>query len=681
MIVDMFNTEIKQRQRALAQEADELQNEISRFERIFKGSRGYGFVDWDLANRVMHWNGGFWQYLGYSEDDMLEISNQDRFLKFIHPEDQHVLDNNIYRLLKGEKLVEIILRVQKKHSGFIWASIRVDVSRRDDDWVDYISGIIFDISKLKLTEQARKLSEARHERIIQSSKDGIWEWNANKDSFHFSRRCWELLGYKEDDDVVTAGKDRWKSWRELMHPDDVQNFKEVLKSHLKFGTPFDVEYRAQARDASWRWIRARGQAELDENGRSVRMSGTNMDVTQLKEAEERVLQAKEQAENANRAKSEFLSSMSHELRTPLNAILGFARVLASDESLTREQRASMREVLRAGNHLLQLVNDVLDLARIEAGKMEVDMQILDPLELMYECIELVKPEAANKHLSIDCQNRCQDTAFIEADRIRLKQIFLNLLSNAIKYNKYDGYVRIAFEDEIENENKSANKGELKISITDSGKGIDEDARADIFKPFNRLGEEGSNIEGAGIGLVITKTLVEQMHGSLDFSSQSGRGTTFWIVFSKTDEPRFRDKRTPKDEPAEDRGTGLALKKQLNVLYIDDNPTNQRVLQQTLEPLTQIHLSCSGDPLEGIYKARTEKPDLILLDYDLPELNGVEVLRVLKQSENFQHIPVVALSAKAMAHDIKTGLASGFDDYLTKPFELEKFIACCNTLLA
>src|SRR5690606_33179306 len=151
---------------------------------------------------------------------------------------------------------------------------------------------------------------------------------------------------------------------------------------------------------SWRWIRVRGQAELNEKGEALRISGTNMDVTQLKLAEERVVRAKEEAERANKAKSEFLSSMSHELRTPLNAILGFAKLLATDESLTREQRASMREVVRAGNHLLQLVNDVLDLARIEAGRMEVDLQVLCPLELMRECIELVRPEAAKRQISI-----------------------------------------------------------------------------------------------------------------------------------------------------------------------------------------------------------------------------------------------------------------------------------------
>lgn len=655
----------------LAAEVAQLQEEVGRYERIFKGSRGYGFVDWDLNNKLMYWNGGFWQYLGYDEIDMMDISNPSEFLRFMYPEDRNALDENVHRLLHGEKLVEFILRVQKKSGGFIWAAFRVEADRSDSGWVNYISGIVFDVSELKLTEQALLLSEARHQRIIQSSKDGIWEWSATKGDFHFSNRCWELLGYEEHDDVVTRGQDRWKAWKALMHPEDLPRFEKNLTSHRTFGTPFDVEYRARAKDGSWRWIRARGQAELDENGKVIRQSGTNMDITQLKLAEERVLQAKEQAERANKAKSEFLSSMSHELRTPLNAILGFAKLLATDESLTREQRASMREVVRAGNHLLQLVNDVLDLARIEAGRMEVNLHPVNPLELMFECIELVRPEAAKRQISIDCQSQYTATPYVLADSFRLKQVFLNLLSNAVKYNKYAGFIRIAFE--------KTESNKLRISISDSGKGIPESARADIFKPFNRLGEEGSNIEGAGIGLVITKTLVEQMQGEIDFSSRPGYGTQFWIEF-ECEQQQIVVTTNPKVElPEVSLVPEPVFENDIKVLYIEDNLTNQRVLQQVLARHPEFDLSLSSDALEGIYKARTEQPDLILLDVDLNGLSGADIVQVLKQSVTSKHIPVIALSAKAMAHDIEQGLAAGFDDYLTKPFEIEKFVALCNRL--
>lgn len=674
----MRNTAEKKKERLrLAQEVAQLQDEVGRYERIFKGSRGYGFVDWDLDNKVMYWNGGFWQYLGYNEDDMLAISNPDAFLDFMYPEDREELNNNILNLVRGDPLVEVIFRVQKKNGGFIWASIRVEADRNDSGWVNYISGIIFDISELKLTEQALLLSEARHERIIQSSKDGIWEWSASKGGFHFSSRCWELLGYEEHDDELTKGQDKWKVWRALMHPQDLVAFEKVLHSHLKFNTPFDVEYRVRSKDGSWRWIRARGQAELDDKGATLRMSGTNMDVTQLKLAEERVVQAKEQAERANKAKSDFLSSMSHELRTPLNAILGFARLLATDETLSREQRASMREVVRAGNHLLQLVNDVLDLARIEAGRMDVELQAVNPLDLMFECIELVRPEAVKRQISIDCQTPGTSCPFILVDKFRLKQVFLNLLSNAVKYNKYAGFIRIAFEQPQDDK--------LRITIADSGKGIAEEAFKEIFKPFNRLGEEGSNIEGAGIGLVITKTLVEQMRGSIDFSSKLGKGTQFWLEFNSERQQLLLDADPDKlDKQEENLVVAPAalqpfFEQEIKVLYIEDNLTNQRVLQQVLARYPEIQLSLSSDPFEGIYKARVERPDLILLDIDFNGLSGHEVVTVLKQSESSSNIPVIALSAKAMAHDIEIGLAAGFDDYLTKPFEIEKFVALCNRL--
>ncbi len=663
----------KVQHRNLVREVDELREEVGRFERIFRGSRGYGFVDWDILNKVIRWNGGFWEFLGYNENDMLAISSPDEVSKFVHEDDRALLNNSIRRIFKGEHVVEITIRVKKKRKSYIWAMLRVEADRREDGWVDHISGIVFDISKLKLTEQARLISEARHQRIIQSSNDGIWEWSADKNTIHYSSRCWELLGYLEGDDEVNKGRDRWKSWQALMHPEDVPLFDKNLKSHLKFGTPFDIEYRVKAKDGKWRWIRGRGQAELDESGKATRMSGTNMDVTQLKQAEERVIKAKEQAENANRAKSEFLSSMSHELRTPLNAILGFAKLLATDEELTREQRASMREVVRAGKHLLQFVNDVLDLARIEAGRMEVDLQYISPLDVMYECIELVKPDAAKRNISIDCQSQSEKLIQINADAIRLKQIFLNLLSNAIKYNSYDGFVRISFD--------QLDGNKLVISVTDSGKGIEEAAQSDIFKPFNRLGEEGSNIEGAGIGLVITKTLVEQMGGTINFSSKPGRGTTFWIEFASVELSVQSAVAAAKNKLASVINDSSLPKfnANLNVLYIEDNVTNQRIIDQMLKRYQAVKITTTADPFEGIYRAKTEKVDLVLLDLDLRAAHGREVLKVLKNSEQTQHIPVVAISAKAMAHDIQAGLESGFDDYLTKPFEIEKFVEMCNRL--
>ena len=667
------NAKYNENQR-LAKHVDKLESEVARYERIFKGSRGYGFVDWDLASQIMYWNGAFWQFLGYNEDDMLGISDPYRLADFVHDEDKKILNNSIRMLLRGEAKADVILRVRKKVSGYIWAALRVEAERDPAGWVKNISGIVFDISKIKLTEQALLVSEARHERIIRSSRDGVWEWSVDKGEFHYSNRCWELLGYDEDDDVITKGRDKWKVWRSLMHPEDIPVFDKALRSHMKFRTPFDVEYRIKGKDGEWKWVRGRGQVVFDENGNASRMSGTNMDITKLKLAESRVIQAKEQAEKANRAKSEFLSSMSHELRTPLNAILGFANLLSTDNSLTEEQRTSMREIIRAGNHLLQLVNDVLDLARIEAGRMGVNIELLSPVEVMTECIELVKPQAEARGISIECQSNGANNHYVSADRMRVKQVLLNLLSNAIKYNKKGGFVRVCFD--VLDESK------IKVSIVDSGKGIPLDSQGDIFKPFNRLGEEGSNIEGAGIGLVITKTLVEQMQGTIDFKSEPGKGSEFWLEF-----PARKIEEVVNAEQVEIEAELVVEELQpefdaaINVLYVEDNPANQRLLEQVLARYAMINLTITAEPMEGIYKARKEHPDLILLDIDLPELSGHDVVKILKQDAQTKDIPVVALSAKAMAHDIARGKESGFDDYLTKPFDLNRFLKLCNELFA
>jgi PAS domain S-box len=294
---------------------------VERHERIFKGGHGYGFLDWELDTSVMVWNGGFWAYLGYGDSDMVFISDSGRFLEYVHQDDRERVSEDIRALLRSGGPQSFSFRIRKKRGGYIWTEVRVDAVRNDQGWVKYISGILFDVTKLKQTEQALLVSEARHARILQSSNDGIWEWSAEHGSFHFSNRCWEHLGYSDDDDLVNQGIDRVQAWRERIHPDDLILFDQCLRDHIHGKCPFDVEYRIRGKDEKWRWIRARGQTSFNDKGKPVRMSGTNMNITELKSAEARVVKAKEAAEKANQAKSEFLSNMSHELRTPSTPFL------------------------------------------------------------------------------------------------------------------------------------------------------------------------------------------------------------------------------------------------------------------------------------------------------------------------------------------------------------------------
>ncbi len=659
-----------------AAQINEMKATLARHQRIFQGAHGYGYFDWDLIASRMDWSGGYWRYLGYTDEDVDYISVSTNYYDYVHPDDVEKLRQVVSRIFKKAGPGEAIYRVRRKKGGYIWTEVRADSVRDDSGWVTYLSGIAFDITKQKQTEQALLISEARHSRIIQSSSDGIWEWSAEHGGFHFSSRCWEHLGYADHDDVVNQGIDRIQAWRRRMHADDGVVYDQVLASHIRGETPFDVEYRIRGKDNKWRWIRARGQMTFNANNEPLRMSGTNMDITQLKLAEERVIGAKEAAEKANRAKSEFLSSMSHELRTPLNAIIGFAQLIGMDSNLKKDQQNNLGEIKKAGEHLLQLVGDVLDLAKIESGRMDLHTEPLSPVSLLNEVFALFKVQAEAKNVQLCLQTNEMSERMVFADRMRLKQVFLNLLGNAIKYNRDHGRVAVACTQVDEY---------FRVSIEDTGRGIPAERQAEVFQPFNRLGAELGNIEGTGVGLVITTQLVAHMGGRIDFTSEEGKGSKFWV-----DVPLKEGLSSPQvtecvaqDTPQAEEPPAyydLAVTEPKRILYVEDNVSNQRLVARFLARYPQIRFEVAHDALRGLYLARTNRPDLILMDINLPGMDGYEALEVLKNDANTSNIPVLALSANAMAHDVEKGNAAGFSHYLTKPIDLQQLIEAINAAL-
>jgi len=653
-----------------------LEKSVARYERIFRGSStGYAFLDWDVTKSRLEWNGEFWSYLGYGEADMVHISDSEKFMEYVHPDDRSKLSNAIHAHLRGLGLGEVMFRIRKKKGGHIWTEVRVDAVRDPKGWVRYISGIVFDVTKLKQTEQALLISEARHARIIQSSNDGIWEWSAEHGGFHFSNRCWEHLGYTEHDDIVNQGIDRMQAWRKRVHEEDVPLMDQAMQDHIHKREPFDVEYRIRGKDDQWHWIRARGQMAYSDEGKPTRMSGTNMDVTEIKRAEERVLRAKEAAEQANRAKSDFLSSMSHELRTPLNAILGFAQLFDMDKNLTSDQHVNVGEIKKAGEHLLQLVGDVLDLAKIESGRMGFSMEPVAPIRLLNEVQILMQSQAEVCGVSLTLESNDFDEMTIVADAVRLKQILLNLVSNAVKYNRENGSVCVHCS--------KSDTDMFRIAVRDTGAGIEDSLQKQMFQPFNRLGAEGSNIVGSGVGLVITKQLVEQMGGNIGFTSMEGVGSTFWVefpVYNGQPIEQLANQYDRKPSELSRQIPDLLVLERKSILYVEDNPPNQRLMKQLLVRYPNLNLEIAGEPLRGIFLARTTHPDLIIMDINLPGMDGFETVEVLKQDPATSNIPVIALTANAMVHDIEKGKASGFDYYLTKPLDLKELIDVFNDLL-
>mgnify|MGYP001263821409 CR=1 FL=1 len=597
----------------------------------------------------------------------------------IHTDDWNHLLRQSAKVLADGSVLELKLRIKTATGDYLWIGLEGEISRRQDQQIELVSGIATDIGVQQSVEQQLSDSEERYVRIIGSTSDGVWEWsNTAGEGFHFSDRCWQQLGYDDHDDAYLSGRSRLEVWRESIHENDRSLFDRAVIDHLRDDKPFDIEYRVRSKKGSWRWIRARGQARRNAAGQAVRMSGTNMDITDLKDAEQRVVQARDMAEQANRAKSEFLSRMSHELRTPLNAILGYCQLFGIDDAISVDQQQNIGEISKAGEHLLQLINDVLDLAKVEAGQMTLSVEPVLARRAVEEAVNWMQSTADARGISLAMNCGDWDDVYVSADSMRLKQVLLNLISNAVKYNRANGAVDVGFVRTESGVDGGAESGHLCIEVRDTGQGISVAHQRHMFEPFNRLGAEDRGIEGSGVGLLITQHLVHMMGGELDFDSQEGVGSSFRVSLPITQAWR--------SEVSSGRGRSVSSQVQLafstncRILYVEDNPSNIRLMQEVFSRYPQLQLSVAEEPLGGIFKARTECPDVIILDINLPRLDGFEVLSVLKSDPVTNAIPVMALSANAMPHDIARGESAGFDHYLTKPLQIECLLDALNDLV-
>jgi len=458
---------------------------------------------------------------------------------------------------------------------------------------------------------------------------------------------------------------------------DPERAEAAIKRVLSEKKVTDYELTARARDSKETVVSYNATTFYDRERTLQGVFAAARDVTERKQIEH-VLQeknveleiAKSAAEKANLAKSDFLSSMSHELRSPLNAILGFAQLMESGSApLTPSHKESIAQILQAGWHLLKLINEILDLAVIESGKVSLSEEPVSLAEVLLECQTMVEPQAQQRSVRMTFPI-FDSPQYVSADRTRLKQIFINLLSNAIKYNKVGGAV-------VVNSIASAEQ-RIRISIKDAGEGLAPEQLAQLFQPFNRLGQEAGGAEGTGIGLVVTKRLVELLGGAIGVESIVGEGSTFWVELIETVAPQLaigEVASTAAAKPPKPNGARLRT-----VVYVEDNPANLKLVEQLLLRRPDLRLLTATNGRLGVELIGASQPDVILMDINLPDISGIEALKILRGNPATAHIPVVALSANAMPRDIEQGMRAGFFLYLTKPIKVSEFMETLNVAL-
>lgn len=608
------------------------------------------------------------QIFGYENDQILGLT----FMDVTHPDDLRSSMNYAKKLISGElSRIRFEKRYVDKKGNSFWAQVSSSLVRNVAEEPVYFVTTILDISKRKQAEIALARSEERLQLALDASSIALWDFYPITGDVYFSPSWFTLLGYESDEFPQT-----YETWRDLLHPEDVENAEGAVLDHIQSGLPLRIEFRMKTKDGSWKWILSRGQVvEKNASGHAVRMTGTHTDISKRKEAELELVRAKEQAEAASRVKNEFLANMSHEIRTPLNGVMGMLQLVQFTE-LDGEQGEYVSTALNSSKHLMRILSDILDLAKVEAGTLEISRAEFKVAPVVQTVIGSFMDLATSKGLKLHCEIDENVPPVLVGDSVRIRQILFNLVGNAVKYTNA-GEVRLEVYLLPNNPRKDALN--LHIAVADTGIGIPDDKLGVIFDSFTQVdGSYTRRYGGAGLGLAIVKRLASILESSVHICTEEGVGTEVHMTLPVT---------LPHDESVTTDIAPLSLRSgdqtEHKILVVEDDRVNMIAVTRLLEKLGYKTAQASNGE-EALKVMQNEKLSCVLMDIQMPVMDGLEATRLVRTGkiENVpQNIPIIALTAHAMAEHRQKFIEAGMDDYIAKPVEVANLQSVLGRIIA
>ena len=605
-----------------------------------------GSWEWDVATRQVFWSEEQYRLFGFGPDEFLP--SYERFMASVHQEDRKPARKWLRKLAAGRETTGIEVRIILPNGETRLLHTLGRTVLNNAGKIVRIVGTSQDITE-------RSKADQKFKALLESAPDAIIIVRCDGSIMLVNSQAEKIFGYQREE---LLGKDI-----EILVP---ERFRGKHPGHR---TDFFKNPRAQRMGAGLELAGKRKDGKefpleislspLETDEGTLAMAAIR-DTTDRKRFERELNEAKEEAERANKAKSEFLSRMSHELRTPLNAILGFGQLIER-QSPAGSTRTRAGHITGAGRHLLNLINEILDISRIEAGAMQLSLEPVCLPDVLDEALDLIRPLATERGIEFITPGRVDPPIYLQADFQRFKQVLLNLFSNAVKYSPKNGKVTISY--------RSSGEGTMRIVVADMGLGIASEKLSRLFTPFDRLGAEQSSVEGTGLGLALSARIMHAMGGGIGASSQIGRGSTFWVDLPRAERPSAKAPETDNTEPVSELKSAQGKR---TILYIEDNLSNLNLVQEILRQQPQIELLSAMQGRLGLDLARKHSPDLILLDLHLPDLNGWEVFSQLRSAEATRNIPVIVISADATPRQVQQFMSAGARDYLTKPLDVTKF---------